>query len=111
MAGWNLVAGCALDLQSMAIGGHRIPQAVALEIDIGIDLRACRRADHVGVGNLQTGKSVAIRVGGEIAGAHRHRRDKAGEGNCMALVFLFAIDEEKGPILANRSADGAAKLV
>ena len=29
----------------------------------------------------------------------------------MALIFLFAIDEEKGLVLANGAADGTAELV
>ena len=33
------------------------------------------------------------------------------KGMSVELIFLFAIDEEKGLVLSNGSADGAAKLV
>jgi hypothetical protein len=33
------------------------------------------------------------------------------KGNAVALIFLLAIDEEEGLVLANGPADGAAKLV
>jgi hypothetical protein len=54
---------------------------------------------------------IAKRVGGEIAGAHGQRRHQTGKGNALALILLFAIDEEKGLVLANGAAERAAKLV
>ena len=51
--GWNLVAGGALGLASIDIGRQGIPGAVALEVDIGIALRVCGRADHVRIGDLR----------------------------------------------------------
>jgi hypothetical protein len=54
---------------------------------------------------------IAEGVAGEIAVAHGQRRHQTGKGNAVALIFLFAIDEEEGLVLVNGAADGAAKLV
>jgi hypothetical protein len=90
---------------------RRNARTIALKIDIWKDARACGRANHVGVSNLQAGKSVAIRVGGEIAGAHGQRRNQPGEGKCMELIFLLAIDKQKRLVLLDRPAHRPAKLV
>jgi hypothetical protein len=42
---------------------------------------------------------IAEGVAGEIAGAHGQRRHQTGKGDAVALIFLFAIDEEKGLVL------------
>ena len=74
-------------------------------------IRVGGRADHVRVHDAETRNRIAKRVVGEIARAHGQRRHQAGEGNAVQLIFLFAIDEEKGLVLLNGAADGAAKLV
>ena len=43
----------------------------------------------------ETGNRIAKRISGEIAGAHRQRRHQTRKRNAVALIFLFAIDEEK----------------
>ena len=47
----------------------------------------------------------------EIAVAHRFGGNQAREGNAVALVFLLAVQEEEGLVLADRTAKGAAELI
>jgi hypothetical protein len=100
-----------LGLAPIGIGRQGIPVAVAVEINIWIGSGAGGRANHVRVNDCETGNRIAKSVAREIAGAHSQRRHQTRKRNAVALIFLFAIDEEKHLVLANGSANGAAKLV
>src|ERR1700682_5382134 len=106
-----LLQGASGALQAFPSRWQRVPCRIAMEIDIRKDGWIRRGTHHVWVDDYHAGNGIAKRVGAEIASAHRFAGDQPRKCDAVALIFLFAIEEEEGFIFANRSAERTSELV